>query len=63
VVSLAYIGLDNKNEAIRWLEKAYEQGDFYFDLENPLLDPLRSDPKFQDLERRAKIAQQAQVPK
>jgi TolB-like protein/DNA-binding winged helix-turn-helix (wHTH) protein/Flp pilus assembly protein TadD len=63
VVSLAYIGLDDKNEAIRWLERAYEQGDFYFDLENPLLDPLRSDPKFQDLERRAKIAQQAQVRK
>ena len=55
--------MDDKNEAIRWLQKAYEQGDFYFDLGNPLLDPLRSDPKFQDLERRAKIAQQAQVRK
>ncbi len=63
VVSLVYVGLDDKSEAMRWLEKAYEQGDFYFDLENPLLDPLRSDPKFQDLERRAKIAQQALAPK
>ena len=57
VVSLVYVGLDDKNDAIRWLEKAYEQEDFYFDLENPLLDPLRSNPKFQELERRAKIAQ------
>jgi serine/threonine protein kinase/Flp pilus assembly protein TadD len=63
LVCLVYVGLDQKDEAIQWLEKAYEQGDFYFDLENPLVDPLRSDPRFQDLERRAKIAQQAQTPK
>lgn len=63
VVSLVYIGLGDKNEAIRWLEKSYEQGDFFFDLENPLVDPLRSDPEFQDLERRVKTAQQAHAPK
>jgi TolB-like protein/DNA-binding winged helix-turn-helix (wHTH) protein/Flp pilus assembly protein TadD len=57
VVSLVCVGLDDKNEAIRWLQKADEEGDFYLDLENPLLDSLRSDPRFQDLERRAKIAQ------
>jgi TolB-like protein/DNA-binding winged helix-turn-helix (wHTH) protein/Tfp pilus assembly protein PilF len=63
VVSLVYIGLDRKDEAILWLEKAYEHRDPYLDLEDPLVDPLRSDPRFQDLERRWKIAQQAQAPK
>lgn len=63
VIALVYVGLGDKNDAVRWLEKAHEQEDFYFDLENPLLDPLRSDPRFRDLERRAKIAQQAQAPK
>lgn len=58
LVSLAYIGLGNKDEAIRWLQKAYEQGDFFFDLENPLVDPLRPDPRFKDLERRVKTSGQ-----
>jgi tetratricopeptide (TPR) repeat protein len=56
LVALAHIGLDDKDEAIRWLEKAYEEGDFYWDYESPLLDPLRSQPRFQELERRAKAA-------
>jgi hypothetical protein len=41
---------------MRWLERAYTDGDFYFDLENPLVDPLRADPKFQDLEKQVKIS-------
>lgn len=61
VVCLAYIGLGRKDDAIQWLEKAYERGDFFFNLKDPLLDPLRSDPKFQDLERRAQITQPAQA--
>lgn len=63
MVSIVYVGLDDKNEAVSWLEKAYQQGDFYFDLENPLLDPLRSDSRFQDLERRVKATQQMQAPR
>jgi len=58
LVCLVYIGLNQKDESIRWLEKAYEQGDFYFNLKDPLLDPLRSDPRFQDLEGRVNAAQQ-----
>jgi TolB-like protein/DNA-binding winged helix-turn-helix (wHTH) protein/Tfp pilus assembly protein PilF len=57
VLCLAYIGLDHKDEAMRWLEKAYEEGDSYFNLKDPLLDPLRLDSRFQDLERRVKVAQ------
>ena len=63
LVCLVYIGLNQKDEAIRWLEKANEQSDFYFNLKDPLLDPLRSDPRFQDLERRVNAAQQRPVSK
>ncbi len=63
VVTLMYIGLGNKSEAIRWLEKADKDGDFFFNIKDPLLDPLRSDPRFQDLERRVNKDLQAQTPK
>jgi tetratricopeptide (TPR) repeat protein len=56
LVCLVYVGLNQKDEAMRWLEKAYEQGDFYFNLKDPLVDPLRSDPRFHDLERRVNTA-------
>ena len=52
LVCLVYIGLKQKDEAIRWLEKASRQGDFYFNLNDPWMDPLRSEPEFLDLERR-----------
>jgi Tfp pilus assembly protein PilF len=61
VLCLAHIGLGHKDEAMRWLEKAYEEGDFYFNLKDPLLDPLRLDSRFQKLERRVKTAQGEQV--
>jgi hypothetical protein len=63
MITLVYVGLDDQNEAGRWREKAYQQGDFYFDLENPLLDPLSSDSTFHDLRRRMKAAQQGQARK
>jgi len=52
VVCLVYIGLQQNDEALRWLQKAYQEGDFFFNLKDPLLDPLRSTRGFQDLERR-----------
>lgn len=55
-ICLIYIGLHRNTEALRWLEKAYDEGDFAFDLENPLLDPLRTDPGFEKLNARAKAA-------
>lgn len=50
----AYAGLGDKEQAFTWLEKAYhERRDRVFLLSvDPLLDPLRSDPRFQDLVHR-----------
>ena len=42
------------DQALQWLEKAYEQRDAGLTLlrVEPFLDPIRSDPRFQDLVRR-----------
>jgi TolB-like protein/DNA-binding winged helix-turn-helix (wHTH) protein/Tfp pilus assembly protein PilF len=47
-------GLHRKDDAFVWLEKAYEERDSYMACLRfePTLDPLRSDPRFQDLLRR-----------
>ncbi len=49
-----YIGLGDKDEAFVWLEKAYqERSNFLGYLKVfPIVDPLRSDPRFADLIRR-----------
>ncbi len=51
---MIYIGLDNKDEAFAWLEKAFADriSDLVYLQTDPLLDPLRSDPRFQVLVRR-----------
>lgn len=51
-IALIYAGLDEKNQAITWLERAYEQRFDPSILLQPAFDPLRSDPRFQDLVRR-----------
>ena len=49
-----FAGLGEKDEAFSYLEKAYEDRDCYLTRLQvlPALDPLRSDPRFQDLLRR-----------
>ena len=50
----AYIELGDNNRAIEALEMGYEDGApglIYLKV-NPLYEPLRSDPRFQNLERR-----------
>ncbi len=58
-IAMAYLGLGRSTEATDWLGQAYSDGD-------PLLsylgvwwicDPLRSDPRFQDILRRMKAPQ------
>jgi hypothetical protein len=49
-----YSGLGDKDEAFVWLEKAYEERStaLYYLKVDPIWDPLRSDPRFNDLLRR-----------
>jgi tetratricopeptide (TPR) repeat protein len=54
-----YAGLNNKDEAFRLLEKAYEQhlaGILYLGID-PFFDGMRSDPRFPDLLRRMGLPQ------
>jgi tetratricopeptide (TPR) repeat protein len=48
-VALVYVGLDQKDQAMGWLEKAFEERFSPWVLMRPAFDPLRSDPRFQDL--------------
>ena len=50
----AYLGLGEKDQAIGWLERAYDEHDQWmvFANEYPGLDGLRSEPRFQALMRR-----------
>lgn len=53
-IATIYIGLGMKNEALKYLEKSYDEGSFYMiHLKvEPILDPRRSDPRFAALLRR-----------
>ena len=54
-----YIGLGNKDQAFVWLEKAFAERSNYLAYLKvfPILDPLRSDPRFADLVQRVGLAQ------
>ncbi len=50
--TLVYLGLGDKEEALRWLEQSYQDragSDVGFIRVDPLLDPLRGDPRFEAL--------------
>src|SRR5262249_5943330 len=55
----AYIGLGQSDQAITWLERAYEDHDEWMVFANayPGLDRLRSEPRFQALIRRMNFPQ------
>jgi serine/threonine-protein kinase len=54
-----YTQLGDKDQAFAWLEKAYEEhnGKMFTLKVHPLLDPLRSDPRFKDLLHRMNFPQ------
>jgi serine/threonine protein kinase/Tfp pilus assembly protein PilF len=56
-VAWAYASLGEKDKAFDWLEKGYDQHDFFIHhlKVEPSFDPLRSDPRFQDLLHRMKF--------
>ncbi len=56
-IALVYAGLKENDTAFEWLEKAFQARDkglTYLKID-PCLDPLRSDPRFQDLIKRVGI--------
>jgi hypothetical protein len=57
--ALAYIGMNNKDQAIGWLQKAYaEHSIAVTSLKvDPVYDPLRSDPRFQEILSRVGLAE------
>ena len=54
-----YVALGDKDEALKWLEQAYEHHNYTlcFLKVLPEWDPLRSDPRFQDIVRRMAFPQ------
>jgi TolB-like protein/DNA-binding winged helix-turn-helix (wHTH) protein/Flp pilus assembly protein TadD len=53
-IAMVYVGLDEKDQAIAWLEKSYAERFSPWVLMRPCFDPLRSDPRFQDLLHRTR---------
>jgi DNA-binding winged helix-turn-helix (wHTH) protein/TolB-like protein/Tfp pilus assembly protein PilF len=53
-IAVTFAALDKKDEAFTWLNKAYDEraAALAYLKVNPVFDPLRSDPRFQDLLRR-----------
>jgi tetratricopeptide (TPR) repeat protein len=57
-IAFIYVGLDDMDMAMEWFEKSYrERGGGFNELKvHPMLDPIRSDPRFQDLLRRVNLS-------
>jgi hypothetical protein len=51
-IALIYVGLSDPDQAMIWLNKAYDARFNPSILLRPAYDPLRSDPRFKDLLRR-----------
>jgi eukaryotic-like serine/threonine-protein kinase len=55
-VAIVYAGLGDKNAAIAWLEKAFQERSYYIPaylVTDSRLDTLHADPRFADLRKRA----------
>jgi hypothetical protein len=58
-IALAYAGLGRKQEAFKGLDEAYDAHDpgLLYSKIDPCLDPLRSDPSFDNLMRHVGLSQ------
>jgi TolB-like protein/DNA-binding winged helix-turn-helix (wHTH) protein len=56
-VAVVYLYLDEKDNTFRWLQRAYRQNDptLGWMKVDPMLDPIRSDPRYLDLLRKADL--------
>ncbi len=57
-VAMIFVGLGEKDEAFAWLEKAYQERseNLLYYKDTPLLDSVRSDPRFTNLLRRMNLS-------
>jgi len=53
-VAAVYVALGDVEQAFKWLQKSYDEHDNWLaQLQvDPVMDPLRSDPRFQQLMRK-----------
>ena len=53
-IAMIYVGLDEKDKAFEWFEKAYEERSWFliFIKMDPLMDSVRSDPRYISLIQR-----------
>ncbi len=51
-IAMVCLGLDEKNQAMAWLEQSYAERFSPWVLMRPCFDPLRSDPGFEEHVRR-----------
>ena len=58
-LAISYTALGNKDAAFAELEKAYQAHDFFLQRVkvDPYMDPLRDDPRFNDLVKRLNFPQ------
>jgi hypothetical protein len=56
-IAIIYVGLQEKDQAFEWLEKAYqERNPNLVNLKvQPIFDPIRSDPRFANLVQRVRL--------
>jgi tetratricopeptide (TPR) repeat protein len=56
-LAITYVGLGEKDKGFEWLEKSYEDRDYFLARikDDPFYAPLRSDPRFADLLRRMNL--------
>jgi len=63
-ICLIHLALGDNDRAIEWLERAYEERSDHVPYlqANPRLDPLRSDPRFQEILRRMNLSPEGGAP-